>query len=117
MANCLSARPVGRAGPFGEGMRRFVAIAGFALLAACGGPMGGDPDGFTLVYDPRVDSAEVTETYARQLCAQYGQAPKQVSQEPMPTAPAARLVRYRCIAVISPRGVGGPDDPPQKANR
>lgn len=98
-------------------MRRVAAIVVLTLLAACGGPMGGDPDGFTLVYDPRVDSAEVTEDYARQLCAQYGQAPKRVSQEPMPTAPAALLVRYRCIAVTGPRGVGGPNDPPQKANR
>lgn len=98
-------------------MRRIAAIAGLALLAACSGPMSGDPKGFALVYDPRIDSAGVTEDYARQLCARHGMAPERMSQEPMPTAPVAQLVRFRCIASTGPRGVGGPNGPPQKAKR
>lgn len=93
------------------------AIAGLTLLAACSGPMDGDPKGFTLVYDPRIDSAEATENYARQLCARHGLAPKRMSQEPMPNAPAARLVRFRCMAAASPLGVGGDNGSPQKVDR
>jgi len=98
-------------------MGRNAAIAALFLLSACGGPFDGDPDGFSLVYDPRVDTVEAAEDYARRLCAQYGQAPKRISQEPMENMPAALLVRYRCIAVASPRGVGGHDAPPQTAAR
>lgn len=98
-------------------MGRSAAFAALVLLSACGGPFDGDPDGFSLVYDPRVDSPAATDDYARRLCAQYGQAPKRISQEPMPTAPASLRVRYRCVAVTSPRGVGGHDAPPQTAAR
>ena len=64
------ARPaISRADALERGMRRIAANVGLALLAACGGPLGGDPDGFSLVYDPRVDSADATEDYARQIGA------------------------------------------------